>query len=76
MAERRPNLVAFGLRLKASRESAGYSQAELSRKSGVHAVTISRLESGLLDPTLSTLVVLAASLSVSVGELAGDRPGA
>jgi transcriptional regulator with XRE-family HTH domain len=72
VAKKRPK-SAFGARLKARREAAGISQAELARQSGVHAVTISRLESGLLDPALSTIEALAAALGISAASLVSDQ---
>ena len=46
------------------------SQAELARRSGVHALTITRLESGKTSPSTRTVRALADALGVSPGELA------
>lgn len=46
------------------------SQAELARRSGVHAITVTRLESGRTAPSTRTVRALAAALSVPPGELA------
>jgi transcriptional regulator with XRE-family HTH domain len=46
------------------------SQAELARRSGVHALTITRLESGKTAPSTRTVRALADALGVSPGELA------
>ena len=57
-------------RLKAVRTKSGMTQVELSEKSGVGRVTISRLESGeLKETTLGTLTKLAKALRVSVDDL-------
>jgi len=53
-------------RLKESRENINISQAELSRRSKVKKVTISKIEAGGTDmPRLATLNALANSLGVS-----------
>lgn len=52
------------------RKQESMTQQELSDKSGVGRVTISRLESGeLKETTIGTLSKLAAALEVSVDEL-------
>lgn len=52
------------------RKQESMTQQELSDKSGVGRVTISRLESGKLkETTIGTLSKLAAALEVSVDEL-------
>ena len=46
------------------------SQAELARRSGVHALTVTRLESGRTAPSTRTVRALAAALGVAPAELA------
>jgi len=46
------------------------SQAELARQSGLHTLTISRLEAGRAKPSTRTVRALAQSLAVTPGELA------
>ena len=46
------------------------SQAELARQSGLHTITISRLEVGRAKPSTRTVRALAQSLAVTPGELA------
>lgn len=46
------------------------SQAELARQSGLHTITISRLEAGRAKPSTRTVRALAKSLAVTPGELA------
>lgn len=56
--------------LKKLRAESGMTQVELSEKSGVGRITISRLESGeLKETTLGTLTKLAKALQVSVDDL-------
>ena len=57
------------MRLKALREKATLSQADLAEKSGVSREYIARLETGHHDPSLSTLVKLAKALKVKAGKL-------
>ncbi len=56
------------VRLRALRERAGLSQAELARRSGVPQPTISRLEAGAGAVRLEHLALLAAALGIK-------RPG-
>jgi transcriptional regulator with XRE-family HTH domain len=60
--------MAFSDNLRRIRLAAFLSQAELGRRSGVHAITITRLEAGRTAP--STRTVRAAALSVEPRELA------
>ncbi len=46
------------------------SQAELARRSRLHPLTITRLESGRTAPTTRTVRALAEALGVLPGELA------
>jgi len=51
------------LRLKALRESAGLSLAEMSTRTGVNRGALSRLENGVYpNPTINTLARYAAAL--------------
>jgi transcriptional regulator with XRE-family HTH domain len=58
-------------RIKQLREARGWSQAELSRRTGIHGSTLSHLESGhtKLWPKYARLI--ARELNVSVDELRG-----
>ena len=62
--------MAFSENLRRIRLAAFLSQAELGRRSGVHAITITRLESGRTAPSTRTVRALASALSVQPGELA------
>ena len=46
------------------------SQAELARQSGLHTLTISRLEAGRAKPSTRSVRALASSLAVTPAELA------
>jgi transcriptional regulator with XRE-family HTH domain len=46
------------------------SQAELARRSDLHTLTISRLETGRAKPSTRTVRALADALGITPGELA------
>ena len=62
--------MSFPENLRRIRLARFYSQAELARRSGVHAVTITRLETGATSPSTRTVRALAAALDVGPGDLA------
>ena len=62
--------MAFPENLRRIRLACFFSQAELARRSGVHAVTITRLEAGHTAPSTRTVRLLAEALGVAPGELA------
>ena len=47
---------------------------KLAEVSGVHYVSLARIEAGQLDPRLSTLLKLTKALQVTLAELVGERP--
>lgn len=61
------------MRLKEWRERWGLSLRGLAEKSGVHYVSLVRIEGGHLDPRLSTLMKLTKVLKISITELVGGR---
>jgi transcriptional regulator with XRE-family HTH domain len=63
----RPSTPAASL-LKRARQLAGLTQAELARRSGIAAPTISAYEAGRRDPTVTNLVRLldAAGLDLAL----------
>jgi transcriptional regulator with XRE-family HTH domain len=65
------------IRLREWRDKRGESLYTLAEKSGVHFVTISRIEQGHLSPTVATLEKLAKGLGIRVRDLfpADERPG-
>ncbi len=58
-------------RLKALREVRGWSQRELSRRSGLAENTIGKYENGQVDPTATSLKTIADALDVSMDYLVG-----
>jgi transcriptional regulator with XRE-family HTH domain len=64
----------FAENLRRLRLAAGISQIELSDRCGLHFTEISRLERGVRDPRLATIVQLARGLEIEPAELvAGIR---
>jgi DNA-binding XRE family transcriptional regulator len=58
-------LRSFVVQLRQAREAAGLSAAEVARRTGLAAETISRLETGALtNPTYQTLARYAAAVGV------------
>src|SRR5437588_5095259 len=62
--------MAFSETLRRLRLERFFSQAELARRSGVHALTVTRLESGRTAPSTRTVRALAQALAISPAELA------
>ena len=62
--------MPFSQNLRRLRLERFLSQAELARQSGLHTITISRLEAGRAKPSTRTVRRLAESLAVTPGELA------
>lgn len=59
--------------LKEIRKEKGLNQEELSQKSGVGRITISRLESGALkESSVSTLMKIAKALECDVEDIVGS----
>lgn len=60
-----------GARLRTVREGLGFSQSELSRRSGMAQESLSRIETGRRDPRLNTLQRLARGMGLSLDQLLG-----
>ena len=59
----------FGVNLRRARSDAGLSQEQLSDLCGLHSTEISRLERGVREPRLGTIVRLARGLGVPATDL-------
>jgi DNA-binding XRE family transcriptional regulator len=66
-------LTPMGDRVRAARDRAGISQAELAARTGMHQTRISRLERGHHCPRLSTLERVGAALGCTVTELLNEE---
>ena len=62
--------MAFAENLRRLRLDQFLSQAELARRAGLHALTITRLEAGSSAPSTRTVRALADALDVEPRELA------
>lgn len=60
--------------LKVARIKADKRQEDIARCVGIDITTLSRIETGRMRPSLTTLQKLARVLSVSLDELAADFP--
>jgi transcriptional regulator with XRE-family HTH domain len=60
-------------RLREWREKRGFSLRKLGELSGVHYVSLVKMEAGRLDPQLSTLLKLCKALRVTLSQLVGEK---
>ena len=59
-------------RLREWREKRGLTLRKLGDLSGVHYVSLVKMEAGRLDPQLSTLLKLCQALKLSLSQLVGE----
>jgi transcriptional regulator with XRE-family HTH domain len=69
--ERSRLLKRFGANVQRVRRSheRGVSQEELAMLTRLHRTEIGKIEQGIVEPRLSTLLILAEGLEVSIAEL-------
>jgi len=63
------DIATFARNVAQARASRKLSQTQVSSRSGIHVTEVSRIERGLRDPRLSTLIRLAHALEVSLAQL-------
>lgn len=63
----------IGRRLRRIREAHGLSQRQLARQVGVANASISQIEAGKLNPTVSMLKRVLDGIPISLGEFFGDE---
>ena len=63
----------IGLRLRALRERAGLTQEEAAELAGLHVKHLQRLERGVANATLATLVACARVFAVSLASILSDE---
>lgn len=63
------DIAAFAENVARLRREKKLSQTEVANRSGIHATEVSRIERGLRDPRLSTLIRLARALEVDPNRL-------
>ena len=59
----------FAYRLKIVRQEKNLTQESLALKSGLSLSQIARIETSQINPTLSTIAVIAKTLGVEIGYL-------
>jgi transcriptional regulator with XRE-family HTH domain len=65
-----PEAVAvFARNVKDRRERRGLTQSQVGKLSGIHYTEVSRIERGLRDPRMSTLIRLARALKTTPSRL-------
>ncbi len=73
MSERTAGKVIISCNIKRLRSDAGWSQADLAKKSGVSPASISLIEKGERLPSLVITRKLASAFKVSEAELTGAQ---
>jgi transcriptional regulator with XRE-family HTH domain len=67
-------LERFALNVKELRKERGWSQEDLSHRSGLHSTAISKMERCARAPEFPTVVALAAAFEVPAGRLFDGIP--
>lgn len=62
-------LIVLAQNMREQRRRRGMSQEALAQASGIHSSEVSRIERGVREPRLSTLVHLARALQVTPSDL-------
>jgi DNA-binding XRE family transcriptional regulator len=62
-------IEAFAFQLKQIRIREGYTQSQLAFESGLSLSQIARIETARINPTLSTVFILARTLDIPLKEL-------
>lgn len=73
-----PTLAQLGAAIRELREERALTIETLADEAGLHAVSVSRIETGNQNPTWTALTGIAVALEVNVGEIvqrAGGRQG-
>lgn len=68
--------TALGARVRATRSARGLSLGVLAERAGIGKGSLSEIENGSRNPTLSTLYALADTLAVPLSRLLAEHPGA
>ena len=69
-----PALLLVGNRIRVERVRREWSSRELGRRTGLDVSVITRVESGVVDAKLSTLLLIAAALELEPSILIHDLP--
>jgi transcriptional regulator with XRE-family HTH domain len=66
------DIAMFARNVAEIRADRHLTQAQVSHRSGIHVTEVSRIERGLRDPRLTTLIRLARALQVKPAQLLED----
>lgn len=69
MEKKHPNLIKIGKRIRAIREEHGYSQEEFASAAQLGRSYAGRVERGEQNISMQSLIQIALTLDVEVGEL-------
>jgi transcriptional regulator with XRE-family HTH domain len=59
----------FGQAVRKHRKAKGYTMQHLANIAEIELSQVSRIETGLINPKLSTILILAKALEIQPGEL-------
>jgi transcriptional regulator with XRE-family HTH domain len=62
-------LIKIGKRIKSIRAKQNMTQHDLSKKCQIEKASMSKIEAGLSNPTVRTLVKISSALDVAIEEL-------
>ncbi|MCC6760413.1 MAG: helix-turn-helix transcriptional regulator [Chitinophagaceae bacterium] len=62
-------LISFGKRVKSLRNAKGMTLEAIAFEADIELSQVHRIEKGQINPTLTTLKLLAAALNISISEL-------
>jgi len=62
----------FGANVRAARKARGWTQEDLAHESGLSTVQVSRIERGVREIRLTTLIRLLAAFEIQPGQLLSD----
>jgi transcriptional regulator with XRE-family HTH domain len=66
-------IKAFGKQFAACRKSQGVTQEELAHRTGISLSQIARIETGVINTSLNTLLILAEGLGVSPARIFEEK---
>lgn len=66
--------MANFLKIREARKNAGLTQDQLAKTLGINRATLSRYESGEIDPPISQIQKISQALNVSINDLLGLKP--
>lgn len=62
-------LLTFGKNLQKIRKKQNFTQEELAYESGISLSQVARIETGKINPTLCTLLIIAKTLKIKASDL-------